>query len=759
MKYKNTTIRKIIATLFLTVLLLAGTTHVMNVEVAHAQSAADAGPADAAPQVDSAAPAGSGTVGALLGAGNSKNSVIISALAEILALVLRMISQLLWPLLMLAGGLMKSDFLYTGAIDLKLSELWIQVRNLVNIAYVLMLLAVALYNVIGLGEMVSVLELKKALPKIMLGLVLVNFSYAGVKVVLDIVNVGTTFAFAVGRTDAQLTASTKVDVAKSQEAICKVMSDQSSAAAAMASGAQATADAGKPPVKPVAPVKVDDAAKKNQADAQASLGQICDSSGKFTKSALKYIQGWGVDGALVTIAVKFMKIQDLGQVTTQMAGSGGLNTLTIGMLFSVVMYLIYGVSFTVLVVVLFARAAMLWMVIVFSPFVVFNLTFPNLIPSGDMGKKITDTLLAPIKIGFILSIGFILLSTMQQVTGSPMIGAPTTSIDTFQGLIVAIGSVVFIWMGINSAVSGTVGAAISEGIMTSAKDAGTWLAKAPFKYAPMFQVKTPHGAHGEMMTGGQMLGYDQVGTAIAQLMSTHDTERRNDALRKTGQMEVIVELKDVKSIGELTNTIKDHANPQKLWDKTSQDYKDLKTGVKKAYENNTVLAGKDVDFMKLYNAVVNNAGSESDVRDSVEKFRKRDKVDVLGAGPAAGPATPATGSTKTPEDIGDAQVKKSEMGAVKVSLDGGVAPDATKLGKAIAEFNKELSKDGKLVSDDDRAAAIVEFMKKNIVGFNTAKMKTFTDTLKTPAAVKELNKSMPTTDVPLLQNALEKIVV
>lgn len=702
MKYKNTTFRKFIATLFLTVLLLAGTTHVMSVQVAHAQAVPAKVEPKAVPKVDPdakadpAAPAASGTVGSLLGSSGTKSSVIVSALAEILALVLRMISQLLWPLLMLAGGLMKSDFLYTGAIDLKLSELWIQVRNLVNIAYVIMLLAVALYNVIGLGEMVSVLELKKALPKIMLGLVLVNFSYAGVKVVLDVVNVGTTFAFSIGRTDARLTADTKIDMNKAQEPICKVIGNQAEAAGNAAAGFEGP------------PKKAGDAQKESQANAQAALGQIC-VDGKFTAAAQKYIQGWGADGALMTIAVKFMNIQDLGQVTKQMSTSGGLNSLTIGMLFSVVMYLIYGVSFAVLVVVLFSRAAMLWMVIVFSPFLVFNLTFPNLIPAGgDLGGKITKTLIAPIIIGFVLSIGYILLSTMQQTTGSLMIGAPTTSIDTFQGLIVAIGSVVFVWMGINSAVNGTIGETVSTGIMTSAKDAGTWLAKAPFKYAPMFQVKTPHGTHSGLMTEGRMLGFDQVNYAIDQLKSKHEQDRRAQ-VNEIFNLEGVIKLENMNQLEDIPKAMKNY-NLQDLRNPNSDQFKKMEMGVKRIDLADPNLRINDPKFKELYEAIKEKDQTRLDR--IIPQYR--------GTAPAGGTAAAApaatTATTAAPKDAaGVATQMKADanMSAALGKIKDGHAPtDVKTLAVIINKYQADLHAAG-VKNPTDKAKAIAKFFTEN----------------------------------------------
>ncbi len=462
------------------------------------------------------------------------NNDIIVMLSKVLSIILSMISQLLWPLLMFAGGLMKSDFLYTGAIDLKLSEMWIQVRNLVNIAYVLLLLAVALYNVVGLGETVSMLELKKALPKIIIGLVLVNFSYAGVKVVLDVINVGTTFAFSIGQTDARLTQATLLEIQKAQGPICDTIGGGGDLAVNLATDAKNNA------------LKLCESDKKTEATCKENTNKYYSSKGSSSSSAMcvpdkngklvindkvqRYLKSWNVDSSLMIIAIKFMNIQDLPKVSAA-AAKGGIAALTINMLFSLVMFLIYAVSFVVLVVVLFTRAAVLWMIIIFSPVIVLNATFP--IPGvGGNSSKIVKTLIAPMLIGFVLSIGFILLATMQNINyngqGTLTSGAPTSSIDTFQDLLVAIGSVVFLWYGIKTATSDTISDKITGPILEGAQTAGTWLAKAPFKYTPLFQVVTPHAGHHDLQKMGK-IGVDLIPGLMHEILQEKDNKRMQNA--------------------------------------------------------------------------------------------------------------------------------------------------------------------------------------------------------------------------------------
>ena len=460
---------------------------------------------------------GNTSLGSIVGQGDP-----ILILSKLLAVVLRAISQLLWPLLMFAGGLLKSDFLYTGAIDIKLTEMWIQVRNLVNIIYVILLLAVALYNVLGLGETVDFLEIKKALPKIIIGLLLVNFSYVGVKVVLDVVNVGTVFAFSIPRTDPELAIQTANNVKAAEKDICSLGNDTANIAKAVEDQPQLIKDAEKGcettnsgNAKAIQSCK-DNLKKPKAPDKNAKKGLcIANDKGELTLNAdiQKTISDWNIDGALTIIAIKFMRMQDLTKIATQIKENVTIANLAINMLFSLVMYIVYGISFIVLIIMLFARAAVLWMLIVFSPLIVVNFTFPNLIAAagggaGDLPKKVMSTLLAPIIIGFVLSIGYILLSTMQNINyggvTSLISDVPTSNLDTFQDLLIAIGSIVFIWMGIQGATSDAIGGSVAGTIMSAAQGAGQWLAKAPFMYTPIFQIKSPHSTHGDIVSLGTL---------------------------------------------------------------------------------------------------------------------------------------------------------------------------------------------------------------------------------------------------------------
>jgi|GEM_PF-5964675 hypothetical protein len=686
---------------------------------------------------------GSSTFGAIVG----NNDSVTVKFAEILALFLRLISQILFPLLMFAGGLLKSDFLYTGAVDLKLSEMWVQVRNLVNIAYVLLLLVVALYNVLGLGELVSVLELKKALPKIILGLILVNFSYAGVKVVLDVVNVGTTFAFSIGRSDADLTQRTAMQIAAAQGEICREMG-ASRFASAIETSKEVLTDCvkkskEKDPEKAKALCK-EAAEKSNEINTENGIcRKNSDGSYKLAPEVTKYLTNWNIDGSLMIIALKFMNIQKLGLVAAEVQ-KGGISSLAINMLFSVVMYLIYAVSFIVLTITLFIRAAVLWMVIIFSPLLVLNTTFPNLIPGGASGfaGKITKSLIAPIILGFILSIGYILLATMQNVNyeglGGVPVGAPTSSIDTFQDLLVAIGAIVFVWLGIKAANDGTIADNIAGKVIENAQGAGEWLAKAPFLYTPFFQISSPHSVHHGLEESGKTteeLKVTDIPNLLSQLKNKSENESYERARKFLGNTDVSVDLKNMTSVEHLKDAISKLDRNQL---EASNNLKDFTTGLEKVYgqsSNRNMDIGGGVTVQRLYDAREDTA-----LRDGLIQ---QARTALRSGTTSAGAATASAGSLTDPQ--------KTQLTEIAEKFSNSNTTHIQNLASIVIEQNKTATGS----SATEKGENIAQNLKNGVKNWSDAKKGKLADAIESNELKQEIQKTLKTDEASALLREIE----
>ena len=105
------------------------------------------------------------------------------------------INRFIWPVLVMIGGLLDNSLLFGNGMEERLRAIWVPIRNLVNILFVIILVGIALYNVLGIGDDSDNYSLKAILPKILIGIIAVNFSFLGIKVFLDAINVLTVSIF------------------------------------------------------------------------------------------------------------------------------------------------------------------------------------------------------------------------------------------------------------------------------------------------------------------------------------------------------------------------------------------------------------------------------------------------------------------------------------------------------------------------------------------------------------------------------------
>ncbi len=114
-----------------------------------------------------------------------------------LALIGSLLNVIIWVVLGFITDLLANDFIFGNGMENMLLAIWQVVRNFVNLAFVFALLVVAFYNIVSIDP--DKIPLKKSLGKIAIALILVNFSYFGAKVVLDVANILTTAVFAIPR--------------------------------------------------------------------------------------------------------------------------------------------------------------------------------------------------------------------------------------------------------------------------------------------------------------------------------------------------------------------------------------------------------------------------------------------------------------------------------------------------------------------------------------------------------------------------------
>ncbi len=391
-------------------------------------------------------------------------------LAFMVSLVIQALNTFLWPFLLVVGELMDNDLITGPGMEDRLLGIWVEIRNLVNIVFAVVLLVIAFYNALPISSSEGNLALKTALPKVVIGLILVNFTFLAGKVVLDVTNVATTAAFAL----PELVDDFSFEDQETQfsENVC-MKPDKT---------LWKEADADNIPINTKLFCKFDE----GTGDYGPELSEFI---------ANNYFQDLNVNNVSIVMAVNMGGIESLGLLKPEAITS--FKDLVINGLFSLVMYVIFAITFVVLGIVLLTRIVVMWVALALSPIAVLFYVVPQLKDAvgsggGDIVGKITKQLLAPVIIGITMSIGFLMMAALSDVGGSFHEFANVqaddlltsdfliSGISDMERFIIAIATVVIVWTGVFAAAEGTVSSFATDAIKGFGERAGGAIAKAPF---------------------------------------------------------------------------------------------------------------------------------------------------------------------------------------------------------------------------------------------------------------------------------------
>lgn len=405
--------------------------------------------------------------------GNADTNKIFQEVVNLLVMASEFIQRLIWPVLLLIGSLMKNDILFGGGMEDRILAVWYVIRNFVNILMVLVLLGIALYNVAG-GKAQDY-HLKAILPKFVIALIAVNFSYAMVKIAIDSVNVLSTAIFA-------MPASVETGFG---EKIENIFAGKPTYESAICQGLYGQGE---------------DAYHKSLEKATESGGfAFCNDTlpPTLTDQAKLFFNKFDGYNAGIILAVNMMQVDNLNKVNVNQAT---LKDLSVNIIFSTFLYIIYGTAFIALFIILLVRLVVIWLGLVLSPLMVLPTVLPEKIKSslggGDVSQKMIQNIIAPIPISVVMTLSFILLTGLQKSsfpagslgTSASSVGLMLSGYSTLQQLIVAVGTVAFLWIGIFKAASGTAAEKLVNGLKTTVEGAGKF-ALSSVKYAPIFPVQ------------------------------------------------------------------------------------------------------------------------------------------------------------------------------------------------------------------------------------------------------------------------------
>jgi len=416
---------------------------------------------------------------------------VLHALIGTLSVVYGYLQGWLWPILLMIGSLLQNDLLFGGTMEKNLLVIWTNIRDVVNVFFVLVLVGIAFYNVVRGGGSENY-QLKIILPKLVIGLVAVNFSFLGVKLLLDGVNVISTGIFALPNTVA-------VDLQFDKDggqAFCKGIY-------------------GKDP----------NIYQQNIADASKNGNSaFCTADGKLNledPKIFEYFKTYNAKNAALVLALNMQHLNILNEVQVPKE-QATLSNVVLNFLYEITLFVIFGASFVALLAVLIVRLVVMWLFIVLAPLYFLKTVLPENLQSSlgggeDIGKMFVKHAIVPIPIALTLSIGFMLLQGLQKVkfpdaalnTQTLNLNLLTSGISTLQDLIVAIASAGFIWTGVFNAAKDTHAAFITDSIKSAVGGVGKTLAKLP-TLIPFFPT-----AHGNASLANASLA--EVGLAAREL--------------------------------------------------------------------------------------------------------------------------------------------------------------------------------------------------------------------------------------------------
>lgn len=384
--------------------------------------------------------------------------------------VISFLSALLWPMLLLIGALLDNELIFGAGAEERLLTIWVQFRDFANILFVIVLIVAAFMNIFSVIEAEEKWQIQKLLPKFIIGLILINFSFVGAKVVLDVSNVVTSAVFALP--DSVLQQQQQFDKKKRAEEIC-------------------------------AQVKRTGVLPATAKPWDAWAARFC--SVKTSGQAIlmeSLLTNFNTRNAPFAFAINMGKlhIMDIKKETVVFIKDFVLNSL-----FSLAMFVIYAVSFIILALVLLERLVVLWVVVAFSPLIVAGYFLKDYLGSvggqADTVKtKVQTVVTAPIIIGLSMSIGYIMLdvfNSREDFYFDLPLGDTSTQITGTEDLrqfLIGITAAFVVWTGAKYATKENLFlGGIIGGITEKVGTLGRAIGSIPFKYIPAVPIPTVGG--------------------------------------------------------------------------------------------------------------------------------------------------------------------------------------------------------------------------------------------------------------------------
>ncbi len=496
---------------------------------------------------------------------------VIQTAFDSFSLILQAMQAAMWPILILMGGLLNNDLLFSGGMSTVLLNIWAVVRDFVNILFVLGLLALAIVNILGFIENED-FSMNKALPKIAVALIAVNFSFFACKIILDVVNVTTTAIYSIPLASDQLKKyeENKTSINYLSEKFCNKIMD--------IKGMEGTENMFCEPA----------GTNGNTASSTDTTtgSKVEPLKYKLKSSAVDFFSNFNSRNAGLVMAFELMDISNIDTVNLKEVKD--VKTLTVQTIFAIIFLTIYVTAFIALFAVMLVRVVILWIAIATSPISFLGIPFKSFVGSklGDNDpffKLFMKHAFIPIQVSVVLTIGMIMISQLKQTspnlilsTNPANLGAITAGgTSTLQDLIAGLATAAFIWLAAFMALKGTKADFIVDAIQGQVRRFGTNLAKLP-AYVPI--IPTAQGKVGlAALTAGGL------GGGLEQYIQDQDRDIRekfgSPSEKAKSTLESVRGSEDIKQkIAKALNQVDYRLNPASqavLADKLDKYYKDF----------------------------------------------------------------------------------------------------------------------------------------------------------------------------------------
>ena len=442
-------------------------------------------------------------------------SFIVSAFTPLIAILVNLIGKLMGTEV-IYGSLGSGDHEKFQQI---LHIVWLVIRDLVNYVFIIVLLAIAFMSVFGAANPENNnFEIKKMLPKFILAVVAVNFTWFGARVVLDVANVVTHIVYAIPKTliAADIDLATEGDKTCAGDEENKLWRKNCIPLAAFARN-------GNTQSAKVGLASIDDF-KEVTDGVEARVVSYYDDLSAEKKGEVKAIEDTGVfivlwgnfswekfqqNSIAALFAYNVLQIQNLPQAVEETAKDGiDIENLAINALFAILFMVLIIVAYVVMAVVLLERVIVIWINIILSP-------IAALMPfASDFGlegggsetvgiKPFMKMAFFPAMMGLPLTLGYILIAAGQNITGSTEDGTLQfeteliNGVHTMHHLLWYIMAIVCLWYSTQIASDFSIHMkGLVDGITDKVKAVGSFLGKSPI-YWQFIPIAKNEGAEGE----------------------------------------------------------------------------------------------------------------------------------------------------------------------------------------------------------------------------------------------------------------------